>query len=414
MISSALASSRGFNAPTVVQQARNTCLLPRTCRNLTVLSIDGGGIKGVIPGVVLGALEKGLQELDGKEARLAEYFDVIAGTSTGGLVTAMLTAPDENNRPLYAAQEIKDFYLEHCPRIFPQYKPKLFPNFAKLVKAISGPKYDGNYLRDLLKKKLGDKTLHQTLTNVIIPAFDIYTLQPTIFSSFQLPKSPSLNAKLSDICIATSAAPTYLPAHNFQTTDGNGKVRNFHLTDGGVAANNPALIAISEVTKQLIKGGPLKPTEYSRFLVISIGTGAPKDQPRYNAMDAAKWGIFNWIINGRSNPLIDVFTQASADMVDFHLSVVFQALHSKDYYLRIQDDTLSGELDSVDMATEEILDALVKRGERLLAKRLSRVDLETGKFVPCESTNETNEEALKRFAKMLSEEKRHRQSETPS
>lgn len=63
-----------------------------------------------------------MQKLDGDHARLADYFDVIAGTSTGGLVTTMLTAPNEKNRPLYAAKDIKDFYLEHTPKIFPQNK----------------------------------------------------------------------------------------------------------------------------------------------------------------------------------------------------------------------------------------------------------------------------------------------------
>lgn len=61
-----------------------------------------------------------MQKLDGEDARIADYFDVIAGTSTGGLVTAMLTSPDENNRPLFAAKDIKDFYLDNCPKIFPQ------------------------------------------------------------------------------------------------------------------------------------------------------------------------------------------------------------------------------------------------------------------------------------------------------
>ncbi|KAL8151943.1 hypothetical protein V2J09_021751 [Rumex salicifolius] len=94
---------------------------PRSGKLITILSIDGGGIRGIIPGIILRFLESQLQSLDNDpNARLADYFDVITGTSTGGLVTAMLAAPDENNRPLYAANEIVPFYLEHCPKIFPQ------------------------------------------------------------------------------------------------------------------------------------------------------------------------------------------------------------------------------------------------------------------------------------------------------
>ncbi|WMV27478.1 hypothetical protein MTR67_020863 [Solanum verrucosum] len=87
---------------------------------ITILSIDGGGIRGLIPTIILEYLESQLQELDGEDARLADYFDIITGTSTGGLVTAMLTAPNKENRPLFAAKDIKPFYLEHGPKIFPQ------------------------------------------------------------------------------------------------------------------------------------------------------------------------------------------------------------------------------------------------------------------------------------------------------
>ncbi|XP_040996992.1 patatin-like protein 2 [Juglans microcarpa x Juglans regia] len=381
----------------------------------TILSIDGGGIRGLIPGTILCFLESELQKLDGEDARIADYFDVIAGTSTGGLVTAMLTAPNEKNRPLFAAKDIKEFYLNHCPKIFPQ--SRCWPLFAaarKLIGALSGPKYDGKYLHNLVREKLGSTRISQTLTNVVIPTFDLKRLQPTIFSSYEVKKNPSLNALLSDVCIATSAAPTYLPAYYFETKDQEGKVREFHLTDGGVAANNPALLAIGEVTKAIQRESPDffpgKPTDYGRFLVISLGTGTHKDEEKYKAQDVAKWGILGWLTNGGSTPLIDVFCQASADMVDVHLSQVFQDLHSEKSYLRIQDDTLTGVVSSVDVATTKNLNDLVKVGEELLKKPVARVNLETG---ICEPVNiGTNEQALIRFAKLLSQERRLRHSRT--
>lgn len=393
-------------------------LEPPTYGNLiTVLSIDGGGIRGVIPGVILAFLESELQKLDGEDARIADYFDVIAGTSTGGLVTAMLTAPNEKNRPLFAAKDIRDFYLNECPKIFPQPSFPLFTNATKVIKALAGPKYDGKYLHRLVKEKLGNTRLHQTLTNVVIPTFDINRLQPTIFSSYEVKQNQSLDALLSDICIATSAAPTYLPAHYFETKDSAGKVRSFNLIDGGVAANNPALVAIGEVTKVITRGSPdffpIKPMDYGRFLVISLGTGSSKKEGKYTAEEAAKWGVLGWLTSDGSTPLVDVFTQASADMVDLHISVVFQALHSEKNYLRIQDDKLNGVVSSVDKATKNNLQDLVKVGEKLLKAPVSRVNLESGIFQPL-NNDETNEEALIRFAKLLSDEKRLRETRSPS
>lgn len=81
---------------------------------------------------------------------------------------------------------------------------------------------------------------------------------------------------------------------------------------------------------------PIKPEDFGRFLVISLGTGSSKAEKKYDARLAAKWGVLSWLTEGGSTPIFDVFTQASADMVDFHLSTVFQALRTEKSYLRIQ------------------------------------------------------------------------------
>ncbi|MFS7952378.1 putative patatin-like phospholipase domain, Acyl transferase/acyl hydrolase/lysophospholipase [Helianthus anomalus] len=399
------------------KEEQRSPLQPPTYGNLvTILSIDGGGVRGIIPSVILDFLEHELQQLDGEDARLADYFDVIAGTSTGGLVTAMLTAPNEEGRPLFAAKDVKSFYLEHCPKIFPHDGNPLAPA-KKVIKALSGPQYDGEHLHMIIQEKLQERRLHEALTNIVIPTFDIKRLQSTIFSSYQLKKHPSLDAKLSDICIGTSAAPTYLPSHSFQTEDSDGNLlKEFNLIDGGVAANNPTLVAISEVTKEITIGShnffPIKPMDYGRFLVLSLGTGSPEFQEKYDAAKSSSWGVLGWLAGGGSTPLVDVFSHASSDMVDYHISTVFQALHSQENYLRIQDDTLSGDLASMDLATQENLQNLVNVGEKLLKKPVTRMNLGTGICEPYHHT--TNEMALKKFAAILHKEKIVRKLRSPN
>ncbi|XP_027092861.1 patatin-like protein 2 [Coffea arabica] len=388
-----------------------SALKPQSYGNcVTILSIDGGGIRGIIPGVILGYLETELQKLDGSDARLADYFDVIAGTSTGGLVTAMLTAPNEKKRPLYAAKDIKDFYLEECPKIFPQ-SNHLFSCIESVVKSMTGPTYDGKYLHSMVREKLGQTRMHDTLTNVVIPAFDVKLSQPTIFSSYAMKHFSSLDALLSDICISTSAAPTYLPAHKFETKEPDGSTRQFHMIDGGMAANNPTLVAMAQVTREISRGNPdfasVGSSDYSRFIVLSLGTGTTKAEG-FDAEDVAKWGLLSWLTNANTTPIIDIYTQASGDIADLHLSTIFQTMQCQENYLRIQDDTLSGDLGSVDLATKKNLENLVKVGENLLKKPVSRTNLKTGASEPV--NRGSNEEALKRLAAALSEERRLRHS----
>lgn len=392
-----------------------TCPPPSQGRLITVLSIDGGGIRGLIPSTILACLESKLQELDGPDARIADYFDVIAGTSTGALVTSMLAAPGENKRPLFEAKDINKFYLENGPKIFPQRRLGFLTPMANLFGAVTGPKYDGKFLHDKIKSLTNDVTVADTVTNIIVPTFDIKYLQPVIFNTYEAKVDPLKNAHLSDICISTSAAPTYLPAHYFTTHDPTGKLpdREYHLIDGGVAANNPTMAAMSMITKEVLRRNPDfthgKPAEYHNYLIISIGTGSAKQAEKYTAPDCAKWGVLRWLYDGGFTPLIDIFSHASADMVDIHAAVLFQALRIEKNYLRIQDDSLTGDTSSVDISTKANMEALIGIGNMLLKKRVARVNIDTGVYEPVDGEG-TNEEALAHFAKKLSDERKLRQT----
>ncbi|XP_062213735.1 patatin-like protein 1 [Phragmites australis] len=377
-------------------------------QRVTVLTIDGGGIRGLVPGTILAFLEARLQELDGPEARLADYFDCIAGTSTGGLITAMLTAPGEDKRPLFAARDINRFYLDHGPRIFPQKRSRL----AAAISALRRPRYNGKYLHGRIRSMLGETRVCDTLTNVVIPTFDVRLLQPIIFTTYDAKSMPLKNALLSDVCISTSAAPTYLPAHYFKTKDVSGKEREYNLIDGGVAANNPTMVAMTQITKKMVAKDkeelyPVKPADCGRFLVLSIGTGSTSDQGLYTARQCSRWGVIRWLRNNGMAPIIDIFMAASSDLVDIHAAVLFQSLHSDGDYIRIQDNSLRGAMATVDAATPENMRSLVEIGERMLAQRVSRVNVETGRYEPVPGEG-NNADALAGIARQLSEERRMR------
>ncbi|KAK1422020.1 hypothetical protein QVD17_24858 [Tagetes erecta] len=381
---------------------------------VTILSIDGGGVRGIVPGALLAFLESKLQELDGPDARIVDYFDVIAGTSTGGLVTTMLTTPNERNRPICAAKEIIPFYFQHAPRIFPKIgRTKFMNSVASLFGEVHGPKYDGKYLRALTKMLLRNLTIKETLTDIVIPTFDIRRLQPVIFSSSQAKEVAWKNAFLADVCISTSAAPTYFPPYYFETKDVDGTKHTFDLIDGGVAANNPTQMAITHITKDALMGkykfsGP-EVFDAKRILVLSLGTGMQMFNDLYTAQKAAKWGWLSWIFTNGTAPILHIYGDAISDMVDIHVSTLFRASRVEQNYLRIQEDNLTGEATAMDMPSPSNMKALVDIGNKLLEKPVARLDLETGKAHPVEGEG-TNADALSRFATLLSAERKRRRS----
>ncbi|XP_028808759.1 patatin-like protein 5 [Neltuma alba] len=372
---------------------------------VTILSIDGGGVRGIIPAIILQCLEKELQVYD-ENARIADYLDVIAGTSTGGLITAMLAAPDENKRPKLTTDQIIYIGLINLS-ITPQMN---INGWRQRIQAyLYKPKYDGENLHNIVRAKLKGIRLSDTVTNVVIPTFDMKQIRPSIFSSCKLREIDDVD--LSDVCIGTTAAPTYLPPHYFPEHD-----PKFHLIDGGVIANNPALIAIIEVTQDrpvAVERPPIGminrrlvpriiprvlPNEYTKIFLISLGTGFRKPNKDYDARAAQKWGILAWA----TGPITELTLDGSQDLVDYHLASVFRALGSKTY-TRIQTDKLSGNTAQMDCTTDENISNLETLANDILDGLVQRMNLETFKLEDDPDDKRSYREALKEYVSLLAQ-----------
>lgn len=373
---------------------------PAYGNTITILSIDGGGIKGILPTVILQNLESALQTVSNdKKAALADYFDVIAGTSTGGIIATMLAAPNINDtsRPAFTTPEILEFYLKYGPSIFNQ------TSASGWTPDTPWPKYDGEFLHDKVREILQGKRLHDTLTNLVVPTFDIWKLHPVIFSSFKK-DVPGRDAKLSDICIGTSAAPTQLPPYYF--INGILPPYLFSLVDGFVTAASPALIAVSEVIQHLNEKNsdfiPAKANEKTKIVLLSIGTGRNGVTSGAPTVLAKNFTANNWtaVIAGS-------LAMSAGNMNEYHLKSVFPDLPSSDnYHLRIEEYNLNKTMTS-DNVTKESMDNLIKAGEDLLKQTVKSIDINS--FDPYEKPSEgTNAEALKRLAETLYNERQLR------
>ncbi|KAL4370371.1 hypothetical protein AHAS_Ahas06G0059100 [Arachis hypogaea] len=407
---------------------------------VTILSIDGGGVRGVIPGYILAFLEAELQKLDGADARIVDYFDYIAGASTWGIVTAMLTKPSTQDGQPCAAKEINTFYREKGPKIFSEaaenlnifkqyvesYVSRLEESestwFRKKIKgcisramkvgAWLGAKslaslYSSEPLEEAITEILGDFRLADSLTNVVIPAYDVARLQPVIFSTQQAKRKKSA-VKLADVIMSTTAAPYYFRPHKFSVGG-----ENYTLIDGGIAANNPTIFAMHEVSRMNAHktSTAIEDPDYSKFLVLSLGTGSGK-LDGHEVLDGGLLGWFNPLTG--SPPLVDVLFRASDAMVDRCTSLILGRHNCLHNFLRVQDSTLPGNQTKLHDASKDNIDALECIAKELLNQSIKVVNPASGLH---ETPNgslfvngrvPTNREAITCFARRLSAERRRR------
>ena len=208
-----------------------------------ILSIDGGGIRGIIPGRILMYLEKKLQEIDNNpDGRLADYFDMIAGTSTGGILTCTFLCPDSenNNRPKFTAAEAVDLYIKRGKIIF----SRSLWQFLKSAGGLVDEKHSEKEIVKAFSDYYGNVRLSELLKPSLITAYDIERRSAFFFTGHNAAVKKK-DFLLKDVARATSAAPTYFEAAGIRNIEG----AFYGLVDGGVFANNPAMCAYAEARK---------------------------------------------------------------------------------------------------------------------------------------------------------------------
>ncbi|MCP4756429.1 MAG: patatin [Proteobacteria bacterium] len=314
-----------------------------------ILSIDGGGIRGIVPGQILVSLENKLKTVSGNpEARIADYFDLIAGTSTGGILTCVYLCPDKNDgrRSRFSAEQAVELYLERGDEIFDVSLWQKIKSGGGLV----DEKFSADELEETLDDYLEDLKLSDLLKPCLITSYDIKRRRTHFFTKRKAENAESRNFYVKDVARATSAAPTYFEVARVKSLSNV----SYPLIDGGVFANNPSLCAYAEARK--LPGNPTA----GDMAILSIGTGDIKTPYYYK--DAKDWGLVQWI-----KPLIDIIMSAVPETVDFQLKQIYDAVGSPERYLRIDPD-LGDASPDLDNATLENLKALKEAGTRAAEK----------------------------------------------
>lgn len=325
----------------------------------TILSIDGGGVRGLIPAMVLADLETRLQA-NGKTKPIYKYFDLIAGTSTGGIIVAGLCAPKPDGaagEPAMVAAQLVQLYRKHGRKIFQRDRfrglREAFLNFD--LDALSQEKYDAEYLEQVLDDNLGDTTLRQALTNIVITAYDIdhretkYLRGGPEINALDATNEVAADFYFASAARATSAAPTY-----FEPERVNNLVTGDVLTliDGGVFANQPAICAYAQARALGWSAAEVR--------ILSLGTGYQTRSFKFN--DAKSWGPINWISPATGSPIINILMHGQADSTEWHMQQFLGPAYSRiDGHLTKGkgnddlDDASPGNLRALTNLTHEII-----------------------------------------------------------
>jgi hypothetical protein len=297
---------------------------------MRILAIDGGGIRGLIPALVLTELERRAGR------RVFELFDLIAGTSTGGILACALCAPDA-----LPASELVKLYEDEGPEIFDR---SLFQRIRS-AEGLLDEKYDDAALDRALERFLQHKRLSETRPELLVPTYDTALPGPYFFKTTKARETPADDDfPLSVVARATSAAPTY-----FEPVEAGARA----LVDGGVFAANPAMCGLAEALNRVA------PRD---VVLLSLGTG--ERTHRRSFAEIKDWGLARW-----ARPILDVVFDGASDTVHYQLDRVL----GPERYWRLQVE-LTAASDDLDDASQGNLAKLRGHAEELIKQRSNDID----------------------------------------
>lgn len=304
-------------------------------KSIKVLAIDGGGIRGIIPAIILSEIQKRLG------ADLCKFFDIISGTSTGGIIALGLGTRCNKGGP-YSPTELANLYVEKGPDIFKKDWLTSITNWGR-------PKYSPDALERTLVEFFADAQFSSALSPLLISSYDLQGQLPFFFKSHRIAADPRYNWPVVSIARATSAAPTFFPP--FQLAR-NGE--SYALVDGGVFVNNPAMAAYAEARA-------LYP-DATEFTIVSAGTGNRQDQITYE--QARNWGLLQW-----ARQIPPVFMDSVSEAVDYEL----KSMPACKYY-RLQVENLDPASPDMDDVTPQNLANLQTVAARYVASISGQID----------------------------------------
>ena len=317
-----------------------------------VLSIDGGGIRGIIPAAVLADLERRL------DAPIAERFDLITGTSTGGIIALGLTAPGEDGKPANSAAALVELYKSQGHKIF----SRSVWHEVRAVGNAMEEKYPASGVESVLQEYLGETRLKDALTEVFVTAYEIEDRIPWFFSSRDAATREGYDFAMWEVGRATSAAPTYFEPARLPAQNDRGY---WAFVDGGMFANNPALCGLTEAVSNYREQHE---GESPDILLVSLGTGEltrtiPYDKARY-------WGLVGW-----AHPLLGVIFDGVSKTVDFQVAELCRVSDAPPQrYYRMQVSLKGYGSDDLDDASGTNIAALERHARELIERESDDLD----------------------------------------